>query len=305
MCSPAIRNSALNDAIIETTIKSLPLLQRGKVRDVYAVGTDHLLMIATDRLSAFDVVLPEPLAGKGKILTQVALFWFDQMKELVPNHLSSELTLEEVLPNAQEYAQAKDRSMLVKRLKPLPVEAVVRGYLIGSGWKDYQSNGSVCGVELPANMELAEQIEPSIFTPATKADVGDHDINISFDEMTKIIGTDYANAVKDISQTIYQRASIYCKKRGIILADTKFEFGLDANSQLTLMDEILTPDSSRFWNAASYRQGENPESYDKQFVRDYLETLDWNKKAPGPTLPEDIKARTLGRYEEALRVLTS
>ena len=295
----------MNDAIIETTIKSLPLLQRGKVRDVYAVGTDHLLMIATDRLSAFDVVLPEPLAGKGKILTQVALFWFDQMKELVPNHLSSELTLEEVLPDAQEYAQAKDRSMLVKRLKPLPVEAVVRGYLIGSGWKDYQSNGSVCGVELPANMELAEQIEPSIFTPATKADVGDHDINISFDEMTKIIGTDYANAVKDISQTIYQRASIYCKKRGIILADTKFEFGLDANSQLTLMDEILTPDSSRFWNAASYRQGENPESYDKQFVRDYLETLDWNKKAPGPTLPEDIKARTLGRYEEALRVLTS
>ena len=305
MCSLEIRNSALNDAIIETTIKSLPLLQRGKVRDVYAVGTDHLLMIATDRLSAFDVVLPEPLAGKGKILTQVALFWFDQMKELVPNHLSSELTLEEVLPDAQEYAQAKDRSMLVKRLKPLPVEAVVRGYLIGSGWKDYQSNGSVCGVELPANMELAEQIEPSIFTPATKADVGDHDINISFDEMTKIIGTDYANAVKDISQTIYQRASIYCKKRGIILADTKFEFGLDANSQLTLMDEILTPDSSRFWNAASYRQGENPESYDKQFVRDYLETLDWNKKAPGPTLPEDIKARTLGRYEEALRVLTS
>ena len=295
----------MNDAIIETTIKSLPLLQRGKVRDVYAVGTDHLLMIATDRLSAFDVVLPEPLAGKGKILTQVALFWFDQMKELVPNHLSSELTLEEVLPDAQEYAQAKDRSMLVKRLKPLPVEAVVRGYLIGSGWKDYQSNGSVCGVELPANMELAEQIEPSIFTPATKADVGDHDINISFDEMTKIIGTDYANAVKDISQTIYQRASIYCKKRGIILADTKFEFGLDANSQLTLMDEILTPDSSRFWNAASYRQGDNPESYDKQFVRDYLETLDWNKKAPGPTLPEDIKARTLGRYEEALRVLTS
>ena len=295
----------MNDAIIETTIKSLPLLQRGKVRDVYAVGTDHLLMIATDRLSAFDVVLPEPLAGKGKILTQVALFWFDQMKELVPNHLSSELTLEEVLPDAQEYAQAKDRSMLVKRLKPLPVEAVVRGYLIGSGWKDYQSNGSVCGVELPANMELAEQIEPSIFTPATKADVGDHDINISFDEMTKIIGTDYANAVKDISQTIYQRASIYCKKRGIILADTKFEFGLDANSQLTLMDEILTPDSSRFWNAASYRQGDNPESYDKQFVRDYLETLDWNKKAPGPTLPEDIKTRTLGRYEEALRVLTS
>ena len=295
----------MNDAIIETTIKSLPLLQRGKVRDVYAVGDDHLLMIATDRLSAFDVVLPEPLAGKGKILTQVALFWFEQMADLVPNHLSSELTLEEVLPDAQEYAQAKDRSMLVKRLKPLPVEAVVRGYLIGSGWKDYQSNGSVCGIKLPANMELAEQIEPSIFTPATKADVGDHDINISFEEMIDIIGADHANAVKTISQAIYQRASAYCKQRGIILADTKFEFGLDANSQLTLMDEILTPDSSRFWNAATYRQGENPESYDKQFVRDYLETLDWNKTSPGPTLPEDIKARTLGRYEEALRTLTS
>jgi len=266
----------LNDAITETTIKSLPLLQRGKVRDVYAVGDDHLLMIATDRLSAFDVVLPEPLAGKGKILTQVALFWFEQMADLVPNHLSS----------------------------PLPVEAVVRGYLIGSGWKDYQSTGSVCGIALPANMALAEQIEPSIFTPATKADVGDHDVNISFEEMIDIIGADYANAIKTISQTIYQRASAYCIQRGIILADTKFEFGLDENSQLTLMDEILTPDSSRFWNASTYRRGENPESYDKQFVRDYLETLDWDKTAPGPTLPEEIKARTLGRYEEALRTLT-
>ena len=275
------------------------------MRDVYAVGDDHLLMIATDRLSAFDVVLPEPLAGKGKILTQVALFWFEQMADLVPNHLSSELTLEEVLPDAQEYAQAKDRSMLVKRLKPLPVEAVVRGYLIGSGWKDYQSTGSVCGIALPANMELAEQIEPSIFTPATKADVGDHDINISFGEMIDIIGADYANAIKTISQTIYQRASAYCIQRGIILADTKFEFGLDENSKLNLMDEILTPDSSRFWNASTYRRGENPESYDKQFVRDYLETLDWDKTAPGPTLPEEIKARTLGRYEEALRALTS
>ncbi len=295
----------MNDAIIETTIKSLPLLQRGKVRDVYAVGDNHLLMIATDRLSAFDVVLPEPLAGKGKILTQVALFWFEQMADLIPNHLSTELTLEEVLPDAQEFAQAKDRSMLVKRLRPLPVEAVVRGYLIGSGWKDYQSNGSVCGIELPPNMELAQQIEPSIFTPATKADVGDHDINISFEQMTEIIGIDNADAVKTISQTIYQRASVHCRQRGIILADTKFEFGLNADSQLTLMDEILTPDSSRFWNAATYKQGKNPESYDKQFVRDYLETLDWDKTTPGPTLPEDIKARTLGRYKEALHTLTS
>ena len=294
----------MNDAIIETTIKSLPLLQRGKVRDVYAVGDTHLLMIATDRLSAFDVVLPEPLAGKGKILTQVALYWFEQMADLVPNHLCPELTLAEVLPDPQEYAQAVDRSMLVKRLQPLPVEAVVRGYLIGSGWKDYQSTGCVCGIELPADMQLAEQIKPSIFTPATKADVGDHDINISFAEMTDIIGKDHASAVKTISQKIYQRASKHCEARGIILADTKFEFGLDENSQLTLMDEILTPDSSRFWNAATYRQGENPESYDKQFVRDYLETLDWDKTAPGPALPEDIKARTLGRYEEALRTLT-
>ncbi len=294
----------MNDAIIETSIKSLPLLQRGKVRDVYAVDDDHLLMIATDRLSAFDVVLPEPLPGKGKILTQLALFWFEQMGDLIPNHLS-DLSLENVLPDAHEYAQAENRSMLVKRLKPLPVEAVVRGYLIGSGWKDYQQTGSVCGVELPANMEIAQQIEPAIFTPATKADVGDHDINISFKEMANIIGRELADQVASVSQTIYQRASAHCKQRGIILADTKFEFGIDENGALTLMDEILTPDSSRFWNAASYKQGENPESYDKQFVRDYLETLDWDKTPPGPMLPEDIKSRTIGRYEEALHTLTS
>ncbi len=294
----------MNDAIIETSIKSLPLLQRGKVRDVYAVGDDHLLMIATDRLSAFDVVLPEPLPGKGIILTQLALFWFEQMGDLIPNHLS-DLSLENVLPDANEYAQAENRSMLVKRLKPLPVEAVVRGYLIGSGWKDYQQTGSVCSVELPANMEIAQQIEPAIFTPATKADVGDHDINISFKEMANIIGRELADQVASVSQTIYQRASAHCKQRGIILADTKFEFGIDENGALTLMDEILTPDSSRFWNAASYKQGENPESYDKQFVRDYLETLDWDKTPPGPMLPEDIKSRTIGRYEEALHTLTS
>ena len=294
----------MNDAIIETSIKSLPLLQRGKVRDVYAVGDDHLLMIATDRLSAFDVVLPEPLPGKGKILTRVALFWFEQMADLMPNHLS-DLKLESVLPNEEEYSQAKDRSMLVKRLKPLPVEAVVRGYLIGSGWKDYQQSGSVCGVKLADNMQLAQQIEPAIFTPATKADVGDHDINISFKEMANIIGAELADQIASVSQTIYQRASTHCRQRGIILADTKFEFGLDEHGTLTLMDEILTPDSSRFWSAASYQQGHNPESYDKQFVRDYLETLDWDKTPPGPMLPEDIKNRTLKRYEEALHTLTS
>ena len=295
----------MNDAIIETSIKSLPLLQQGKVRDVYAVGDDHLLMIATDRLSAFDVVLPEPLPGKGKILTQLALFWFDQMSDLMPNHLSTTLSLENVLPDLEEYAQAKDRSMLVTRLKPLPVEAVVRGYLIGSGWKDYQQTGSVCGVTLPADMQLAEKIEPPAFTPATKAEVGDHDINISFDQMAEIIGNDHATAIETASQKIYQRAADYCAKRGIILADTKFEFGLDENNQLTLMDEILTPDSSRFWNAATYKAGQNPESYDKQFVRDYLETLDWDKTPPGPFLPDEIKQKTLKRYQDALSTLTT
>jgi len=262
-------------------------------------------MIATDRLSAFDVVLPEPLPGKGKILTQVALFWFEQMADLIPNHLSTELSLKEVLPDPQEYAQAKDRSMLVKRLTPLPVEAVVRGYLIGSGWKDYQQSGAVCGVELPANMLIAQQIEPAIFTPATKADVGDHDINISFNEMAKIIGEEQATAIATVSKKIYQRAAAYCAARGIILADTKFEFGLDKNKQLTLMDEILTPDSSRFWNGATYKAGQNPESYDKQFVRDYLETLDWDKTPPGPMLPEDIKQKTLQRYQDAHTNLTT
>ena len=295
----------MNTAIIETTIKSLPLLQRGKVRDVYAVGDDHLLMIATDRLSAFDVVLPEPLTGKGKILTQIANFWFEQMHELVPNHLSNELTLEDVLPDANEYAQAEGRSMLVKRLTPLPVEAVVRGYLIGSGWKDYQSTGNVCGVTLPPDMQLAEKINPPIFTPATKADVGDHDINISFEQMVELIGETHASEIKRISQTIYTRAAEHCRTRGIILADTKFEFGLDKNSELTLMDEILTSDSSRFWNADTYEPGKNPESYDKQFVRDYLETLDWNKTAPGPKLPAEVKQRTLARYQEAYDRLTS
>ncbi len=294
----------MNNAITETSIESLPLLQRGKVRDVYAVGDDHLLMIATDRLSAFDVVLPEPLPGKGKILTQVALFWFQQMHDVVPNHLS-DLSLESILPAEKEYLQAKDRSMVVKRLKPLPIESVVRGYLIGSGWKDYQSTGQVCGVELPDNMALAQQITPAIFTPATKADVGDHDINISYAKMTEIIGAELAEQVKSISETIYHRAATHCSQRGIILADTKFEFGLDDNGTLTLMDEILTPDSSRFWNASTYKPGVNPESYDKQFVRDYLETLSWDKTPPGPTLPDDIKRRTMARYEEALQALTS
>jgi len=262
-------------------------------------------MIATDRVSAFDVILPEPLPGKGIVLTKIANFWFDKMADVIPNHLASDMTLRDILPNNQEYAQAEGRSMIVKRLKPLPVEAVVRGYLIGSGWKDYIATGHVCGVALPADMQMAQKIDPPIFTPATKAEVGDHDINIPFDDMVKLIGESHANKIKDVSQNIYKRAAEHCAQRGIILADTKFEFGIDHNGQLTLMDEIITPDSSRFWNAETYHIGESPESYDKQFVRDYLETLDWDKTAPGPSLPKDIQTRTLHRYDQALKKLTS
>ena len=292
-------------AITETTITSLPQVHRGKVRDIYAVGDDHLLLIATDRVSAFDVVMPKPLPGKGILLTKIALFWFDFIGDLIPNHLSQELTLEEILPDAQERAQAEDRCMIVKRLDGLPIEAVVRGYLIGSGWLDYQRSGSVCGIELPAGLQLAQQLPEPIFTPATKAQVGDHDENISFAQMQSIVGNSQAEAVKKVSIEIYNRAAKYAKQRGIIIADTKFEFGTDASGTLTLMDEVLTPDSSRFWNAASYQPGASPESYDKQFVRDYLETLDWNKTAPGPELPDEIMQKTLARYETAYNKLTS
>lgn len=291
-------------AITETTISSLPQVHRGKVRDIYAVGDDHLLLIATDRVSAFDVVMPKPLPGKGILLTKIALFWFEFIGDLIPNHLSDELTLEEVLPDATERAQAEGRSMIVKRLHGLPIEAVVRGYLIGSGWLDYQRTGNVCGIELPANLQLAQQLPEPVFTPATKAEVGDHDENISFAKMAEVVGEQQASAVREVSIEIYNRAASYAKERGIIIADTKFEFGTDNNGTLTLMDEVLTPDSSRFWNAASYQPGSSPESYDKQFVRDYLETLDWNKTAPGPELPDDIMQKTLQRYETAYTTLT-
>ncbi len=291
-------------AITETTISSLPQVHRGKVRDIYAVGDDHLLLIATDRVSAFDVVMPKPLPGKGILLTKIALFWFEFIGDLIPNHLSDELTLEEVLPDTTERAQAEGRSMIVKRLHGLPIEAVVRGYLIGSGWLDYQRTGNVCGIELPANLQLAQQLPEPVFTPATKAEVGDHDENISFAKMAEVVGEQQASAVREVSIEIYNRAASYAKERGIIIADTKFEFGTDNNGTLTLMDEVLTPDSSRFWNAASYQPGSSPESYDKQFVRDYLETLDWNKTAPGPELPNDIMQKTLQRYETAYTTLT-
>jgi len=292
-------------AISDTSISSLPLVHRGKVRDIYAVGDDHLLMIATDRVSAFDVVLPEPLPGKGVLLTQLALFWFDHLGDLIPNHLSDELSLPDVLPDESERQQAEGRSMIVKKLDALPVEAVVRGYLIGSGWKDYLQTGSVCGIELPKDLLLAQQLSEPIFTPATKAAVGDHDENIPFAQMESTIGADKAAEIKKISTDIYRKASLYARDRGIIIADTKFEFGTDSNGTLTLMDEILTPDSSRFWNAETYKAGDNPESFDKQFVRDYLETLDWDKTAPGPKLPEDIQQKTLARYQQAYDTLTA
>ena len=298
-------NSTDHPAVSNTTIESLPLVHRGKVRDIYAVGDDHLLMIATDRVSAFDVILPQPLPGKGILLTKIAAFWFNFMSDLVPNHLSDTLTLEDILTDPEEYAQAKDRSMIVKKLKALPVEAVVRGYLIGSGWKDYQQNGSVCGITLPDNLQLAEQLANPLFTPASKADVGDHDENISFDDVIASIGQSHAETIRQISLTIYQRAANYARPKGIILADTKFEFGLNASGTVTLMDEVLTPDSSRFWEAATWQPGTNPKSFDKQFVRDYLETLDWDKTAPGPKIPAEIQQKTLARYESAFTTLTS
>jgi len=290
--------------VIHTTIASLPLIHRGKVRDIYAVGDDHLLLIASDRLSAFDVILPDPLPGKGILLTQIALFWFDLIADMVPNHLSKELQLDDILTDPGELAQARDRSMIVKRLDALPIEAVVRGYLIGSGWKDYQSSGAVCGIQLPRGLRQAERLQQPIFTPATKADVGDHDENIDYAKVEEKIGAEMARQVRDISIAVYQRAVEYARPRGLMLADTKFEFGLDRDGTLTIMDEVLTPDSSRFWNSETWAPGTNPQSYDKQFVRDYLETLDWDKTAPGPELPTDIKEKTLQRYQQALEKLT-
>ncbi|MEM7292992.1 MAG: phosphoribosylaminoimidazolesuccinocarboxamide synthase, partial [Pseudomonadota bacterium] len=281
------------NAILETTIESLPLIHRGKVRDLYAVGDDHLLMIASDRLSAFDVILPEPLPGKGKLLTAISLFWFDLLKSIIPNHLS-DLDLRDVLPDPKEYAQAEGRCMLVRRLNALPIEAVVRGYIIGSGWKDYQSTGSLCGIDLPQGLQIADQFASPLFTPASKAAVGDHDENIGFDQVVDTIGRESAQQMRTISLELYGRAAQYARDRGIIIADTKFEFGLNESGDLILMDEALTPDSSRFWPADQWQPGTNPPSFDKQFVRDYLETLDWDKTAPGPMLPDDVRQRALG-----------
>ena len=294
--------------LFESHLRSLPLLARGKVRDNYAVGADRILMVASDRISAFDVVMGEPIPGKGELLTRMALFWFDKLGHVVPNHLSGDAP--ESVVAADEVAQVKGRAMLVKRLRPLPVEAVVRGYLAGSGWKEYQQNGAVCGVCLPGGLLNASRLPEPIFTPATKAEMGAHDENINFERMSEIVGAVLASQVRDIAIRLYSEAAAFALTRGIIIADTKFEFGLDEHGTLTLMDEILTPDSSRFWPLESYREGTNPPSFDKQFLRDWLEstTVDgkpWNKTAPAPGLTGEVASMTAQRYREALVALLS
>jgi phosphoribosylaminoimidazole-succinocarboxamide synthase len=287
----------------ETRLTSLERIHRGKVRDVYAIDAESLLIVATDRLSAFDVILPDPIPGKGHILNSISNFWFARTGHIVKNHLLNR-PLEEVVPDPAERAQVEGRSVVARRLKALPIEAVVRGYLIGSGWKDYLATGSVCGITLPKGLRQAERLPETIFTPATKAAVGDHDENIGFDEAARLVGADLAAKVRDTAIALYHFAAEYAAQRGIIIADTKFEFGLAPDGELILIDEALTPDSSRFWPADSYRVGISPPSFDKQFVRDYLETLDWNKQAPGPHLPPQVIHQTTANYEEALRRIT-
>ena len=287
----------------QSELRSLPLLSRGKVRDNYAVGEDKLLIVTSDRLSAFDVVMAEPIPDKGRVLNRMALFWFERLADVVPNHLTG-IAPESVVSPA-EAAQVTGRSMVVKRLKPIPVEAVVRGYLIGSGWKDYQASGAVCGIALPPGLRMAERLPEPIFTPAAKAEMGEHDENISFADMVATIGAPLAERIREISLELYRRASDHAATRGIIIADTKFEFGLDEAGTLHLMDEVLTADSSRFWPADSYRVGISPPSFDKQYVRDYLETLSgWSKTPPPPPLPPEVIAATASKYREALERLT-
>ena len=291
-----------------SSIHSLPLLARGKVRDNYAVGTDRILMVASDRLSAFDVILGEPIPGKGILLTQMALFWFAKLGHICPNHLTGEAPESAVLP--EEVPQVTGRSMLVKRLKPLPIEAVVRGYLAGSGWKEYQMSQSVCGVPLPAGLRNASKLAAPIYTPAAKAAVGDHDENITFEQSVEAIGADLAGRIRDLSLQIYSEAAAFALTKGVIIADTKFEFGLDTDGTLVLMDEVLTPDSSRFWPVEGYVEASNPPSYDKQFVRDWLEQVQidgkpWNKTPPAPRVPADVIAKTAAKYQEALERLTA
>ena len=286
------------NAVFETHISSLPMLHKGKVRDIYEVDDKHMLVVATDRISAFDVIMPNPIPNKGALLTRVSNFWFEHFAQLIPNQVSS-MTLEDLSLTDEEYKQVVGRSVIVKRLKALPIEAIVRGYLIGSGWKEYQNKQSVCGIALPADIPLAGKLPETLFTPSTKAAVGEHDENISFAQTVELVGETIAQQVRDVSIQLYETAAAYALERGIVIADTKFEFGLDEVGQLTLIDEVLTPDSSRFWPADSYTPGQNPSSFDKQYIRDYLETLDWDKKAPGPALPDEIIKNTQLKYQEA------
>jgi phosphoribosylaminoimidazole-succinocarboxamide synthase len=284
--------------IFNSELQSLPLIKRGKVRDIYAVDEQHMLIVATDRLSAFDVILPNPIPDKGAVLTAVSNFWFDFTETLIANHRSNSIKLKDIL-SADEYEAIKQQAIIVKKLKPLPIEAIVRGYLVGSGWKDYINSGGICGIKLPAGLQLANKLSTAIYTPSSKAEVGEHDENITFSDSCNLIGNKLAEQVREISLEIYHRARDYALKRGIIIADTKFEFGLNENDQLVLIDEVLTPDSSRFWPVDQYKVGISPPSFDKQFVRDYLETLDWNKQPPAPQLPSNIIEKTAAKYREA------
>ena len=292
-----------SDALFESAIPDLPLIGRGKVRDIYSVDEKHLLLVTTDRLSAFDVVMPDPVPGKGEVLTQISLFWVSMMADIIDNQLT-DLTVADVVKDPALQEQLRTRALVVKRLKPLPVEAVVRGYLIGSGWNDYLATGKLCGIDLPAGLRQAEKLPETLFTPAYKAEAGEHDENISFDKVIELVGEKMAERVRDVSIRIYERAAAYALERGIIIADTKFEFGTDEQGRLYIIDEVLTPDSSRFWPVDGYAVGTSPPSFDKQFVRDYLETLDWGKTAPGPDLPAGIIEKTAQKYRDAYERLT-
>ncbi|MGR8979047.1 MAG: phosphoribosylaminoimidazolesuccinocarboxamide synthase [Gammaproteobacteria bacterium] len=291
------------EALFQSALTSLKLRGRGKVRDIYDIDDKYMLIVTTDRLSAFDIVLPDPIPGKGRVLTNVSNFWFEKLKHIIPNHLAG-IPLDAVVPDAADRAQIEGRAVVVKKLKPLPVEAIVRGYLIGSGWKDYQQTGAVCGLKLPKDLAQAEQLPEPIYTPSSKAEAGQHDENVTYEKTVELMGQELAGKVRDASLRLYKEAAAYAKDRGIIIADTKFEFGLDDNGVLYLIDEALTPDSSRFWPADQYRVGISPPSFDKQYVRDYLETLDWNKKAPGPSLPAEVAEYCAKKYREAELRLT-
>lgn len=290
--------AAIAEPVFHSELKSLELINRGKVRDMYAIDDAHMLIVASDRLSAFDVVLPNPIPGKGAVLTEVSNFWFRRTAKLVANHLSG-LRLEDVITDREERASVAAQAVVVRRLDPLPVEAIVRGYLIGSGWKDYQATGQVSGVALPGGLRQADRLPNTIFTPSTKAEMGDHDENIGFDEMVELVGSAVAERVREVSLQLYEQAVVHAASRGIMIADTKFEFGLNGDGEVVLIDEVLTPDSSRFWPADEYVPGSSPPSFDKQFVRDYLESIGWNKKPPAPSLPAEIIERTAQKYQEA------